>query len=454
MKGHTIKNRFALITLIVFVTALATIGASFFILPKSTFSKYEKRKLTTLPVFSVQSFFNGTYLANIDLYFADNFPSRDNFVSTSFYIKEKRGIQSKKIGFYKTVALDAQLPESVDTTFGKADSIPLDSANRGKAETTGGVVIYDGRAMEVFGGNYAMAKAYSSMINKYQEIFQDIATLYVVVVPSSIAFYPPTEYRKVANSEKINIDQIYGLLSPGVKAVNASDEILNHKSEYIYFGTDHHWTGLGAYYAYVAFCKAAAINPISLDAMTYKVKKKYLGSLYYLTRDSRLKENTDSVEYWMVPGNHKTLRYGSITSKGTPATLYAEYASGGNAYGVFLGGDNPLMKIDNEIKNGRKCVIVKNSYGNPFATYFTANYETVFIIDYRYYTGSLVDLIKENNINDIIFLNGVFSANTSWHIKMMGKVMKGYTKPPLNAQKDSIIKYTDTLKSNRKNSLK
>ena len=188
--------------------------------------------------------------------------------------------------------------------------------------------------------------------------------------------------------------------------------------------------------------------------MTYKVKKKYLGSLYYLTRDSRLKENPDSVEYWMVPGNHKTLRYGSITSKGTPATLYAEYASGGNAYGVFLGGDNPLMKIDNEIKNGRKCVIVKNSYRNPFATYFTANYETVFIIDYRYYTGSLVDLVKENNINDIIFLNGVFSANTTWHIKMMGKVMNGYTKKTLNAQKDSIIKNIDTLKSNRKNSLK
>ena len=148
---------------------------------------------------------------------------------------------------------------------------------------------------------------------------------------------------------KENISLLYWIL-----------EILWHKSEYIYFGTDHHWTGLGAYYAYVAFCKAAAINPISLDAMTYKVKKKYLGSLYYLTRDSRLKENPDSVEYWMVPGNHKTLRYGSITSKGTPATLYAEYASGGNAYGVFLGGDNPLMKIDNEIKNGRKCVIVKN----------------------------------------------------------------------------------------------
>lgn len=82
----------------------------------------------------------------------------------------------------------------------------------------------------------------------------------------------------------------------------------------------------------------------------------------------------------------------------------------------------------------------KNSYGNPFATYFTANYETVFIIDYRYYTGSLVDLVKENNINDIIFLNGVFSANTTWHIKMMGKVMNGYTKQTLNAQKDSIIK--------------
>ncbi|HET6992536.1 MAG TPA: DHHW family protein [Bacteroidia bacterium] len=467
MKRRISRKKFAYFNLILFTVVLVVMGNLYFILPGSKVSVVEKRKLAEMPPGSLfvngkidtafaKIIFSGKYFKDIDDYFADHFPFRENFVATSFWLKEKRGFRSEKIGFYKTVAVDAQVPTDVDTTLGKSDSIPLDSADHGPAETTEGVVIYDGRAMEIFGGSSAMAKQYAAVINKYQDALQGKATIYVIGVPSSIAFFPPTEYRKMAASEQANINQIYSYLNPGIKTVNAYDEIAAHRSQYIYFATDHHWTGLGAYYAYVAYCKTAAITPIALDAMTHRVKKNYLGSLYYLTRDSRLKDNPDSVEYWMVPGNHKTLWYGKTLSKGMAGSLYAEHASGGNSYGVFLGGDNPLMRIDNsDIKNGRKCVIVKNSYGNPFSTYFTANYETVFVVDYRYYNGSLLDLIKDNNINDVIFINGVFSANTSWHIKMIGKIMNGSgSKNPPPPKTDSELKAADSVKKKVKDSLK
>jgi hypothetical protein len=98
---------------------------------------------------------------------------------------------------------------------------------------------------------------------------------------------------------------------------------------------------------------------------------------------------------------------------------------------------------------------VKNSYGNPFATYLPYHYETVFVIDYRYYTGSLLNLIETEKVTDLIFLNGVFSINTSWHIMMIGKVMHGVGKKPqsslgkdtIKPKKDSIIgKKTDSIK--------
>ena len=455
MRTRSSRKKFALFNLIFFTIVLVVMGDLFFVLPHSKVSVVEKRKLAGMPALSTKSFFDGNYFKGIDMYLADNFPFREGFVSTSFYLKEKRGFHSEKIGFYKTVAVDAQLPSNVDITLGKSDSIPLDSADHGSAETTEGVVIYDNRAMEVFGGSSSMAKAYAAAINKYQIALEGKATIYDIAVPSSIAFYPPTEYRKMAASEKLNIDQNYGNLSPGIKTVDAYSEIAAHRSQYIYFGTDHHWTGLGAYYAYVAFCRAAAINPIALEAMTHKVKRNYLGSLYYLTRDSKLKDHPDSVEYWMVPGKQKTIRYGPSLSKGTAGSLYAEHASGGNSYGVFLGGDNPLMRIDTDVKNGRKVVVVKNSYGNPFSTYLVANYETVFVVDYRYYNGSLLDLIKDNAINDVIFINGVFSANTSWHIKMMTKVMNGSgAKNPKPSKQDSTPKNADSIKNNVKDSIK
>ncbi|MCX6312688.1 MAG: DHHW family protein [Bacteroidetes bacterium] len=455
MRPRTSKQKFAFFNLIVFTIVLGVMGILFFVLPHSKISIVEKRKLAEMPILSTKSLFEGNYFKGLDLFLADNFPFREGFVSTSFYLKENRGVHSEKIGFYKTVAVDAQLPANVDTTLGKSDTLALDSADRGSAETTEGVVIYDNRAMEVFGGSSSMAKSYAAAVNKYQEALQGKATIYDIAVPSSIAFYPPTEYRKMAASEKLNIDQIYGNLVSGIKTVDAYSEIAAHRNQYIYFGTDHHWTGLGAYYAYVAFCHAAAINPIALEAMTHKVKKNYLGSLYYLTRDSKLKDNPDSVEYWMVPGKQKTIRYGPTLSKGTGGSLYAEHASGGNSYGVFLGGDNPLMRIDTDVKNGRKVVVVKNSYGNPFSTYLVANYETVFVVDYRYYNGSLLDLIKDNGINDVIFINGVFSANTSWHIKMMSKIMNGSgTKNPKSPKQDSTPKDADSIKNNVNDSVK
>ncbi|CAN5168556.1 hypothetical protein BH09BAC5_BH09BAC5_10120 [soil metagenome] len=454
-----IRKKLAYVNVILFTVVLTVFGVLSLALPKDKVSVVEKRKLAEMVPFTYHLFFDGFYLHAVDSVYADNFPFRDHFVSTSFLAKDKRGFHSETIGFYKTVGVDAQVPTDVDTSTHAVDTtgeiIPIDSADRGPSETSEGVVIYDGRAMELFGGSDKISKEYASVINKYQKELQGIATIYDVIVPSSIAFFPPKEYRKMAASEKNSTNQIYGYLDPEIKSVNAYDEIEAHRSQYIYFGTDHHWTGLGAYYAYVAFCKTANIAPIALESMTHKVRKNYLGSLYYLTRDSRLKDNPDSVEYWMVPGKHTTLRYGTTMGKAMPGSLYAEYASGANSYGVFLGGDNPLMRIDNEIKNGRKCVIVKNSYGNPFSTYFTANYETVFVVDYRYYTGSLVDLVKQNKINDVIFINGIFSAYTSWHLKMMTRIMTGTgTKNPQPPKQDSSPKVADTIKNNVNDSLK
>jgi hypothetical protein len=440
---------------IVFTTVLAVFGVISLIGPKQKYSPVDNRDLSVNPPFSWKSVFSGFYLHAIDSVYSDNFPMRDALVTGANYIKAHRGYHPPTIGFYKTQGVEQQIPDGVDTALTALDSIPLDSADKGPSETSGGVVIYDGRAMELFGGNNKLAKLFAACINKYQEELNGKATIYVAAVPSSIAFYPPTEYRKMAASEKNNIDQIYSNLNPGIKTVNAYDEIAAHRSQYIYFGTDHHWTGLGAYYAYVAYCKSAGLTPIALESMTYKVKRKYFGSLYFLTKDERLRNNPDSVEYWMVPGKHTTLRYGANSVKGTAGSLYAEGASGGNSYGVFLGGDNPLMRIDNDYnKNGRKCVIIKNSYGNPFATYFTANYETVFVIDYRYYKGSLLDLINDNKINDVIFVNGVFSANTSWHIQMMTKIMRGSGAKNPTPKPDSTSKDIDSVKNNVNDSLK
>jgi hypothetical protein len=449
-KRNQRRRTLAFIQFWLFGIALTVVGVMFFLSPRQTVSDYEKRKLAEFPEFSWDSLFHGRYIDSIDLYVADHFPYRDQLVEFSFALKDVRGIKSDEIAFYNAADIkknDPTGPVKVSDTIG--DSTVTDTTAGPPGEEVNNLFIIEGRAMEIFGGNCNMAQSYARTINKYQAALQGKGvTVYDVAVPSSIEYFAPQQYKKQYSTEKKNIDCVYGALDPGVKAVDAYGSIAAHTNENIYFRTDHHWTGLGAYYAYTAYCASAGLTPLQLSQMEHKQKTGYLGSLYWLTRDSRLKENPDTVEYWKIPGKYKTVVYqkGNET-KGYAGSIYAESASGANGYGVFLGGDYPLMKIESENKNGKKVIVVKNSYGNPFATYLPYHYETVFVVDYRYYTGSLMELIEQEKVTDLVFLNGVFSINTSWHIMMIGKVMHGVGKKApaptgsdtTKPKKDSII---------------
>lgn len=41
--------------------------------------------------------------------------------------------------------------------------------------------------------------------------------------------------------------------------------MMKTQDENTFFKTDHHWNGLGAYYAYVTFCETKGIMPVSLN---------------------------------------------------------------------------------------------------------------------------------------------------------------------------------------------
>lgn len=154
--------------------------------------------------------------------------------------------------------------------------------------------------------------------------------------------------------------------------MNAYDELLKHRNEYIYFYTDHHWTGLGAYYAYRAFAESAGIRPLELSGMArVKKEKMFLGSLYNYTKDQALTKNPDYVEYYKIQQKTRAMIYSDSSSRGKEGVLYAEFA---NNYGMFLGGDFALVHIRIENKNGKNILLIKDSFGNALAPYLAAHY--------------------------------------------------------------------------------
>ena len=301
-------------------------------------------------------------------------------------------------------------------------------------EKNGSVFIYKGQAMSMFGGSQSMGKWYADVVSSYASALPEVQ-VYDIVVPTSIEFYLPEKYKDISAPEKPNIDYIYSQMSDAVKTVDAYGEIAKHTDEYIYFRTDHHWTVTGAYYAYAAFCKEAGFTPTPYDSFEWNRKEPFYGTLYAQTQDSTLRENPDYVDYPTISTPHQAYMY----RRGQPFTPYtstimADYAAGANMYSVFLHGDQPLTEIRTENKNGRKAVVVKESFGNAFAPFLTAHYETVYIVDQRYFELNLPDFIRQNGVTDLIFINNVFAANTPVQIQWIQGLMYQRWSPPVVEQ--------------------
>lgn len=408
---------------------ILVLGVLCWALPQPTYSEYERRDLVRMPEFSFESLFFGEYTAKVELSFADTFPFRDGFVRLKGMVEEGRGLH-----------ISGALYGPVPVTPGKAEETPAqkeetpaapessapenseenwaDEEDSGeKGETVAGIFIYKNMGFELFGGSAETAEYYSSVINKYRDALPERVNVYSMVVPKHAEFALPKRYASISNSQKESIDKIYSGLESGITAVDAYSKLKEYSKEYVYFNTDHHWTGLGAYYAYTAFMECAGLPYYDYSDYTKHRIEDFRGTLYSGTQAESLYNNPDYVEWCEFPVSYTAYLY----KKGDLADYYettvmASYAKGANAYGVYLGGDFPLIIIKTNVGNGRKCLIIKESYGNALSTYIASGFDETYIVDERYYEGNITELVTERGITDVLIINNVSAANTRFHV--------------------------------------
>ena len=300
----------------------------------------------------------------------------------------------------------------------KIDTIPEtlpDDADIGTRR--GAVFIYKNRGFELFSGGESMGKYYAKTINGFNRLRIPGLKIYNLVIPNGFEFEVREKYKDKVKRARKAIEDIFEELDKDIIKVNPVDELRKHRKEYIYFNTDHHWTSLGAYYAYSSFCKAAGLTPVSLDSIPSKVKPGFLGLFYRLTKSSLLKNNPDSVRYYLFRDSLRFYIGANRIGYWSPSKMYAEQVSGANSYSVFLQGDLPICKMETLLKNGRRIAVVKESYGNAFAPFLINNYEKVIVVDQRYYKGDFIGMLKAEGINELLFINNIFAAHTPFHIE-------------------------------------
>lgn len=295
-------------------------------------------------------------------------------------------------------------------------NIPDDGISEGYISNVDpGVYIYKGMTLELSGASDSAAQDYASAISEFKSACPDV-TVYSMVVPTHTEYALPQRIIDSgvnSTSQLQNIKTVYGSYTADVKPINCYNTLNRHNSEYIYFNTDHHWTGLGAYYAYQAFCEQTGQTALDISACTEHKIEGFEGSFF----DTGSDLTPDTVSYWTLP--YETRAACAVESGDEPydTDIFIEGLEGVNAYITFIGGDSALfVEYNDNLNSGKKLAVVKESYGNAFVPWLTNNYDEVHVIDSRHFTGSVKDYLSENGITEVLFMNNIMSANNPFMV--------------------------------------
>lgn len=331
-----------------------------------------------------------------------------------------------------------------DTT-GDTDNTDADSTGDGKSDVTttkpassnvittsdkpyqsGGVYVVGSAGYEMYNYVGSLAEKYQSTVNAVADSLSGVSQVYAMAIPLSSGITLPDElFSDIPGSDQAQAEKdILAGMGQNVKTIPLHDVMMSHRTEYIYFRTDHHWTALGAYYAYVQFCTAKGITPHNLSDYEVSQFPGFLGSFYNDGgKPDAMKNDPDTVNAYHPVSATASMKYGdneNSTLTGGQVIFDESTASASLKYGTFIMGDNPFTVIENpEVSNGESCIVVKESFGNAFVPFLVDHYQTVYVVDYRYYSGSVTQLARDKGVKDVLFVNNLSAIRGSYQ---MGKL--------------------------------
>ena len=313
---------------------------------------------------------------------------------------------------------ETTVPTVPETT---APQYPVLKSKEGKYHDYGNNSIrVDNSAFELYGYSPSSAGNYTAIVNKAADALQGHTKVYALAIPTAVGVILPDDIAAILPSytdQGAVIEKIYDQMIDSVIPVRAFQNMMAHRDEYLYFRTDYHWNGRGAYYAYEAFCQTKGIKPIPLEKRRKQEFGNFLGFMYTQCsgKDPVLKETPDTVEAFHPKSSSATMKFTDRKGKTYDWNIIMDVSQweSGSKYNTFAGSDNPIAEFTNpEVTDNSVCVVVKESYGNALLPYLVDHYHTIYEIDYRYWEGNIIDFAKEKKAEDLIFANNLTMIST------------------------------------------
>lgn len=413
----------------VMLTVFAIMAAVFNIMPRSKVSQLEKRELAKFPTFTADKLLSGSFTKDISSWYSDTEPYREQFMQLSMNIKDviSVALSEDNVRFH---ASNTPVQTEEDTYDEEAERNVGEYKNRQTADenakiANAGILIVGkgdkARALMAFGGSSKGGGNYAEAANKYKEVFGPKVNVYCMVIPTAAEFYCPDAARSRTSPQRPVINNIHSKLAPGVHAVDIYTPLGQHASEDIYLRTDHHWAPLGAYYAAQKFAQVARVPFKTLKSYERHVVHRYVGSMYGYSKDIAIKNAPEDFVFYTPKGVSYTTTYidytvdrdyrVTSTSKPHKGNFFCHFKDGsGAAYCTFMGSDMRITQVRTGVKNHRRLMILKDSFGNAIPGYLFYSFEEIHVVDYRYFGRNMKRYVEENHITDILFANNIFNA--------------------------------------------
>ncbi|MBQ1351131.1 MAG: hypothetical protein IIY71_00210 [Oscillospiraceae bacterium] len=351
--------------------------------PDQEFSENENRYLAQRPGFSANALFDGSYMKELGEYITDQFPLRNEWVGLKTLSERSTGKRDSG-GVY--FAKDGFLIEQ----FCQADQVRLE-------KNIESVVSFS---------NYTQQKLGVSV----QVLLAPVAS---GVLEEKLPAHAP------------EVDQAMLLQQAdeaGVHLVNVMEPLQAHDTEYIYYKTDHHWTSLGAYYAYQAWQATLGRETKPLSAYTEEVlSDQFFGTTYSKANLYTIQPDTITA-YYTTPQTEVW-----YNDDPTPEHSFytRSYLKVKDKYSVFLNGNQPITKVIGHNPQGGKLLLIKDSYANTFAQFAIEDYAEVHLVDLRYWKESVTEYIQEQGITNVLILYNLKNFTIDQDIYALGADVQG-----------------------------
>lgn len=362
------KRHFAKSAAIVFLVFVFGFTAITFVSPERTFSDNENRVLATMPEFSWKTLFSGEFMADYEEYITDQFFLRDNWIQLKTIAEivlnkqDINGVYISKDGYLIERHEDSEIDfEMLEKSLDRLVQFAEKHAGR-------------------LGADHVKVM----LVPTASEILTD------KLPPFATGF-----------DQNGMIDDLYSRLPEGT-ALDVREALKAHADEYIYYKTDHHWTTLGAFYAYQEFCKAMGLEVPSLeDVEQTVVSEEFLGTVH-----SKLNLNIskDSMSTFQLPNTPSKVQVTVDMAQKFDSLYVDKYLDMKDKYSYYLDGNHGLTEIHSNSEGKGTLLIIKDSYSHCFAPMTVGNYEKVYLVDFRYFNMPISQFMMQYRVTDVLVL--------------------------------------------------